>query len=786
MSNSSSSPYDLASSNSEDEQQTEWKQVTPKKSQSSGKSEVLQNKFVLLSNDSLSGNENSPSYRSNSPSFHASSSKSSLGSFNRFNALMAGNSLQNSTRNGVSTSFSKERQGSSNSSVSSLPDLSHSGSQAALQKQITQRLQEMRKANSKPKTQKNQQKSPWLSHPANVSKFQSFLHSFDWSIHEPKLENLWLSVLGNPQKFIFILLDYLEEIFLDQFPSVQVEAETFMDDLPSSFLFDSSLAEDDRCYHLIDAFRVGVEGRLESFLRSKLESPEFKIEDIFTNLLEIVLKNQKFRNGSNSFASALVLSKLTKIFPFQALLAIREMVLAGGEGGAPSLSLQGQGYFYLWMLWMIFEEEPSQSNSLSDLLLDEISTKWSFISNNLLLCSLQCIEDFGKETCQSHSRNCSFLSQAGQKIINILLGLQPNEGTGSHSSRNYQTISRCLVGIFCKIYALEFVVCLNGGNCCLIPLIPSTFQACAKFPEHQDEFFIFLSSCISGGIHSNSNSSSQSSSSRAKQIFQALTTTNNGVYEKYLGTVSRNFLTFLLSKTDEEEAAKYYEFSTLFLQHTRSMLMHGRRWAGSVADQNGFTRNDAFQNAELLEKLSMRGRKATKTRRLSLSFILLLLTLSILLVPLALKTISLLNTPSSNYHSLPILSQLSENENVKKAKRLITTHLLPKCKSLYQSTFSKEGPLLPLLTHTFLRGREGTTRALQKYRPILHSLATRYRQHGESLVRYYWNEETVAIYRQKTTNLAKRARSYLRDAAIALAERRKRRTKDKKNDQPID
>ncbi len=193
--------------------------------------------------------------------------------------------------------------------------------------------------------------------------------------------------LGNPQKFIFILLDYLEEIFLDQFPSVQVEAETFRMIFLLPFCSTLLLLRDDRCYHLIDAFRVGVEGdwNLFSGLNSSLLNS--KLKTFFTNLLEIVLKNQKFRNGSNSFASALVLFKAYQNISFQALLAIREMVLAGGEGGTPSLSLQGQGYFYLWMLWMIFEEEPSQSNSLSDLLLDEISTKWSFISNNLLLCS---------------------------------------------------------------------------------------------------------------------------------------------------------------------------------------------------------------------------------------------------------------------------------------------------------------------------------------------------------------------------------------------------------------
>ena len=333
--NNNSLPIDLTDEVTNSEQNIdEWQQVTPKKTPL-GSTGVMQNKFVLLSQPNQEADENSSSYSLNSPS---SGSRRSQDSFNRYNALLVGSDPSNIRARSMASVKGDGYQSLSKLKTGAFPDLSQSGSQAALQKQITCKLKEMRKKGlaSSPApnsisikgndyASKKGKENYWLSSQSNISRLRSFVDSFEWSTHEAKLDNLWISVLGNPQKCVFILLDYLEELFLEIFPSVMFHSDNFMDDLPTSSLFETDYSNelnDDindpkSPAYLVDLFRTKVESRLESFLRQKLESPEFNIEDIFGSLIDIVLKCQKFKSGSNSFASILILSKLLKIFPFQ-------------------------------------------------------------------------------------------------------------------------------------------------------------------------------------------------------------------------------------------------------------------------------------------------------------------------------------------------------------------------------------------------------------------------------------------------------------------------------------
>lgn len=247
-----------------------------------------------------------------------------------------------------------------------------------------------------------------------------YLKSFDWEEHAAKLSSFWVSVVGNPKKFLFSVLSYLEEQMLSPaygFPSVLFTEGTYLRDLPTSLLTSS---DDPDCGSLVDVFQEKIGQPFEAFLRERLDTPEFLTEDVFEGLLESLVSNRSFRQGRCSFGGIFLLSRLVRIFPFNCFLSLRT---GRQRSDRFCVTLAGQQYFFLWLLSFIFDEEPSQSLSVLDLLLEDLtgSDTWNRVPAQLVQHSVLLMEDLAQHSLQMSGSDEALL-QLQTKIVSFLNG----------------------------------------------------------------------------------------------------------------------------------------------------------------------------------------------------------------------------------------------------------------------------------------------------------------------------------------------------------------------------
>lgn len=563
-------------------QSDEWQKVTPKKS-----AIVMQNKFVVIPKSTDSPISVSPHTRTGV-------------AINRFEALrnsslgagaVSGGERGNSVQGRIETNLSSPFSTNSPSTSSILS----SGAAAARQKQLENQLKAFRKKmavqNDCPSSSSSARNNSYLStnersflqDKRNFLCLSSFLSDFDWKNHGMKLENLWFSVMGNPQKFIFILVDYLEDLLDGLFPTITFTVANYTLDLPIGVLRANSIAtsaETQSIDELIENFVESFDLELERFLKEKLETPEFKIENVIGSLLEIICKRQKLSQGANSFSSILLLAKLIKTFPFQSFQALKEEQYQN-----LNLSLTNQKFFYLWLISLVFEEEPSQCTTIFDVLFEFLFNihdgKWTSLSSDLLQNVLVFMDDLAKEIVILHSANSLLLSNFQTKVMSVFD--RPTSATALPAAvkRMFLTMATKTIG-------------------------PSIASPSAFLAEYCKLWSVGRSLNVSAEdvldlIASGLVSSSESCKAINKFV-------NEGIYEEYLGTLSRFVLQNILTDYDiyKKDANAVRELSRAISKIHLNLTRNSKKWTSSPACKQGFSKKDLATNEILLDKINLR------------------------------------------------------------------------------------------------------------------------------------------------------------------------------------
>jgi hypothetical protein len=661
-----SSSSDSSSSN----ELIEWKQVTPKKEKSS--TGVMQNKFLQFPRESAS------------PRYDSQNSRS-LNSLNRFDALVG---VGATTGRGNSDSLP---------TISSTPTLlPATPTQQAMQRQIESKMKDLRKRTAPKKRMNENSNASFLDNGYNLRLLNEFITRFQWEGHLGKLENLWFSVLGNPTKFIFILLDYFEECFSNYFPSISFSQSNWMDELPIEALAKNATPSQAL---LLSNFQGKVAEPIEGFLRMKLESPEFKIEDVFTALLEIIVKCQRLKDGQNSFASVLVLGTLAKIFPFQALLSLRELISSRG------ISLHQQGFFFLWFAGVIFEEEPSQCGVLVEVVMEETSTQPSSLANAVLLGAFQLLEDLLQETIALYSSNAALLSECQLKLFQLAVH---NATLSKAAMQVIWKLSLSLLGpAVCKLEGVitgEFLGQLFELGCKESKVLELAVTLAENWPQTFVRHFL-------------------------NQFGNVL------VYEQFLSTSSRTFLG-MLRPTSHSIVIRALD------EHTKALLAPSFKWNTSVAQRFGAGRKEALLNSGMLADLSRtltnrgehRGHPMKSSRGLfsKVSWV-------FFAVLAILAAFFLAKEPAARDRVIPVTKQIISF--IQQKVHEWHPHVNRASKSLV------------------LYGK----RAVETYKPQVQRLTQRYLDHGMALARVYAGPKALRAYKERAGAVLEWARQRLVD-----------------------
>jgi hypothetical protein len=733
-------------------QQDEWKQVTPKKQQVTERE--LSNKFLVLSKEP--GN----SFYENS--LNSSSSKSVN---NRFNALVSSSS--SNTGGGKSSIIgTPSRNASSQSSLnySRTPDLSQSGAQAALQKQIQAKLHDLRKkhsaqstAGSSPSSSPSFSTGGFLSSPKNFKRVAEFTAAFQWDYHGAKLENLWFSVLGNPQKFIFIILDYFEDLFSgDIFPSVTCSASNFMDDLPVDCLASTSSASVP-VKQLIEHFRGKIEVPLETFVRSKLESPEFKIEDVVVALLEIMYKSQRLKDGANSFASMLILSRLIKIFPFQSLLALKEFRQRTAASTGGGFTLKSHGYFYLWAYGLIFEEEPSQCGVIVDVLLADLVASWEQVPLALLTNAIGLLEDLTREVVHGNAGNVLLMKEVQGKLLKFIqvAGIKAQQQPLQiKNMKNYNTLAQGLASTGVCILGEGMLRSSSDSNEVMHHLLGEIFKLSFQgtIPVAEDKAVGFMAELLD-------------SDQWGDELVATLLADGASMYQKGISSGSKRLLTLLASPGTQSwnrkgllrRLVKELKNTHTGLGGSSSSSSNGSGWSKSQAEKSGGSKRDVTGNDQLLDRIEERleghdgndgddGKSPTKKQRQCASKRCCSGSALSVLVLLIAMLVSLLMLKVHQIDSCVKYLQQSPNKHVSHLGRLIQSGR-SKVDPLVATLKPKAVRLAQWIAHCGHHGYAEGTKAIVRYKPHVVAFSRRYQSKCWAL---------VSMYQSKCTALSKR------------------------------
>lgn len=616
-----------------------------------------------------------------SPKYEGQNSRS-VTSLNRFEALVGGGSA------------GAQKLDSLLPHSASLPALlPATPTQQAMQRHIESKFKDLRKRAAPKKQTAELSKACFLDNGSNFRTLKDFISTFRWEAHLGKLENLWFSVLGNPTKFIFILLDYFEECFSQSFPSISFTQANWMDELPIEALGKNPTPSQAL---LLSDFQGQIAEPIEGFLRMKLESPEFKIEDVFTALLEIVVKCQRLKDGQNSFASILVLSTLARIFPFQALLSLRELLSCRG------LSLHQQGFFFMWFAGVIFEEEPSQSGVLVEVVLEEIASQPSSLPNAVLLGALQLLEDFLRETIALHSSNAALLVEYQVKLLELATS---NPTVSKLALQTIWMLSLSLLSpALCKLESTlesEFLLSKVFEIACKEPKV---LEFAALLAENWPQSFV---RCFLGG----------------PQV----------LYEQFLASSSRSFLLML-------KPATHSILIRALDEHTKALSAPNAKWTGSVAQRSGAARRDAVNNAAILADLSqgLSSRGGSRGQPMKSSRGILGRKGSLVLFFVVLVVASVLAVLFSPFRSKRI-------DDLREIVAPWTSQLAALTLQLKQKVHEWHPHVNRASQSLVLYGKQ----AVEKYRPVVQTVSKRCLDGALSLVRVYAGPSALRAYRER-------------------------------------